>query len=305
MVSVIVPVYNGERTVAEALDSVFSQEFGDEVEVIVTNDGSTDSTQSVLDAFDKRITVIQQDNQGQSAARNVAIERSRGEYLALLDADDIWLPGRLSKTIAALESNPSAVLAFSDFIRIDQDGIPVHWTTVPAHLAHPPSMEEILTNWWPIAPTTVTMRRETWEACGGFPTEAKGGFEDLLFFISARERGEFEYVSESLAKFRMTYADRMPDKWSPDIFIRIMAKRYGSRAKKLLREVRNLYGGSFAVKALNAMGRGDRTEAIRCWLRVLHYDPFYLLRTEQLWRFPRRRNLGRLARVLRPKPNGE
>jgi glycosyltransferase involved in cell wall biosynthesis len=302
LVSVIIPAYNAASTIGEALNSVLVQDFEEAIEIIVTNDGSTDSTQSVLDSFGERITVIRQKNQGQPVARNVAIERSQGEYLALLDADDMWLPGRLAKTVSALERNPAAVLAFSDYIRIDPDGNLVEETAVAKHLSHAPSMEDILGYWWPISPTTVTMRRELYEACGGFVAEAKG-FEDLLFFIAARERGEFEYISEALARFRMTYSERLAEKWSPDVFLRIIAKRYGNRASKLLREVRAQYAASFAVMALKAMERGERRDTVRCWRKVFRYDPFFLFRGDLVRRFPRRHNLRRLTQVLRRKPS--
>jgi len=303
-VSVIVPVYNAAATVAEALDSVFAQEFDGEVEVIVTNDGSTDSTQSVLDSYGKRITVIAQENQGQPVARNVAIERATGQYLAFLDADDIWLPGRLSKTVAALNRNSAATLAFSDYIRIDRAGDLVQTSAVPAYLAHAPSMDEILTHWWPIAPTTVTMRRAIWERCGGFHPKAVG-FEDLYLFILAREHGEFEYNAEPLAKFRLSSPDLGPDKWSPNVLISLIRKRYGTRAKHLVTEVRDEYVGSFAAKALHAMERADRREAARCWLKVFRYDPLYAFRTQYLKRLFRQRNLRRLAQVLRSSSKDE
>jgi glycosyltransferase involved in cell wall biosynthesis len=301
LVSAIVPVYNAESTIKEALDSVFAQDLGGEIEVIVTNDGSTDSTQSVLDFYGGHITVIRQANQGLPAARNAAIERARGKYIALLDADDVWLPGRLSKTVAALERNPEAVLAFSDYVRMDRGGKPVQLSTVPAHLAHPPSMDEILTHWWPIAPTTVTMQRSIWDRCGGFRIDAAMGFEDLYFFILAREHGEFEYLADPLANFRLSDSDLGPDKWSPDVFIRLIRHRYGARAQKLIAEVCNGYASGFAAKALRAMARGNRREAVRCWLNVFRYDPLYPLHAAHAGRLLRRHNLRRLAQFLLPK----
>jgi glycosyltransferase involved in cell wall biosynthesis len=300
-VSTIIPVYNGESTIKEALDSVFAQGLDGEIEVIVTNDGSTDSTQSVLDSYGARITVIRQTNQGQPAARNAAIERARGKYIALLDADDVWLPGRLSKTVAALERNPAAVLVFSDYVRMDRSGKPVQLSMVPTHLAHPPSMDEILTHWWPISPTTVTMQRSIWDRCGGFHIEATG-FEDLYFFILAREHGEFEYLADPLANFRLSDPDLGPDKWSPDVFIRLIRERYGARAQQLIAKVRNEYASGFAAKALREMARGNRREAVRCWLKVFRYDPLYPFHATHVGRILRRHNLTRLAQFLRPKP---
>jgi len=299
-VSTIIPTYNNESTLAQAIDSALAQEFEGQ-EIIVVNDGSTDSTQSVLESYGTLITRIRQENQGQPTARNVGIERAAGKYIAFLDADDIWLPGRLSKTVAALERNPTASLVFSDYVRIDEAGTPVQYSAFPASLAHPPSMDEILTHWWPITPTAVTMPRSIWDRCGGFHTEATG-FEDLYLFILAREYGEFEYLAEPLAKFRMGSAELRPDKWSPEVFIRLMRERYGARARGLLAEIRRQYSGSYASKALTAMERGNRKEAVRCWRKVFHYDPLYAFKLVHVrWLF-RRRNLRRVARMLRPQP---
>jgi glycosyltransferase involved in cell wall biosynthesis len=90
-VSVVIPVYNGEGTIAEALDSVFAQRFQDSFEVIVVNDGSTDGTRALLGKYGDRIRVIDQENAGIAAARNAAIRAAAGEYIALLDADDTWM----------------------------------------------------------------------------------------------------------------------------------------------------------------------------------------------------------------------
>ena len=298
-VSTIIPTYNNESTISQAIDSALAQGF-DGQEVIVVNDGSTDSTQKVLNSYGESITVIEQENQGQPTARNAAIMHATGQYLAFLDADDIWLPGRLSKTVAVLESNPGVSLVFSDYMRINFAGMPVHLSVVPTSLAHPPSMDEILTHWWPIAPTTVTVRRLIWERCGGFHSAATG-FEDLYLFILAREHGEFEYVPEPLAKFRLGSSELGPDKWSPEVFFRLIRQRYGNRARSLISEIRNNYAGAFACKALQAMEQGNRSEAVRCWLEVLRYDPFYPFEIARVARFFRRRNIRRTARMLLPK----
>jgi glycosyltransferase involved in cell wall biosynthesis len=295
-VSTIIPVYNGSSTIGYAIDSALAQNFEGQ-EIIVVNDGSTDLTQIVLESYGTRIEVIQQENRGQPTARNVAIERASGKYLAFLDADDVWLPQRLSKTVAALDRNPQASLVFSDYVRIDQTGTPVQFSVVPALLAHSPTLEEMLTHWWPIAPTTVTMLRSTWLRCGGFHARATG-FEDLYLFILARELGEFEFIAEPLAHFRMSSEELGPDKWSPEVFTSLIRKRYGRRANGLIAEIRTCYAGAFASKALQKMKRGNRGAALRCWLKVLHYDPIYPFKIAHVRPIFRRRNIRLLAHML-------
>jgi len=302
-VSTIIPTYNSEATLAQAIDSALAQDFAGQ-EIIVVNDGSTDSTQRVLESYGTWVSVIQQDNRGQPTARNRAIEKAAGEYLAFLDSDDVWLPGRLAKTVAALERKPNAALVFSDYVRVDQAGVVDRSSSVHAVLAHAPSMDEILTHWWPIAPTTVTMPRSIWRRCGGFHPEATG-FEDIHFFILARECGEFEFLAEPLARFRSSNPELGPDKWNPKVFLRLIQERYGERARGLIGEVRASYAGAFASKALRAMEQGKRKEAARCWLKVIHYDPLYAFRLAHVGRLFRGRNVRRLAQMLWPMRESE
>ncbi len=130
-VSVVICVYNGAQYVGHALDSVFAQGF-DGMEVIVVDDGSTDTTPQVLEGYGDRVRVIRQDNRGEAAARNTGVEASRARYTAFLDADDVWLPGRLEKTVAALDSEPNAVLAYADAVAVDERDHPLAATYVPA-----------------------------------------------------------------------------------------------------------------------------------------------------------------------------
>ncbi len=103
LVSVIVPVYNGERFLAQALDSVFAQDYRP-LEVIVVDDGSTDRTAQIAQAYDVRY--IHQPNQGHGMAKNVGVRAARGEYLAFIDADDLWEPRKLSLQVALLQRQP-------------------------------------------------------------------------------------------------------------------------------------------------------------------------------------------------------
>ena len=103
-VSVVIPVFNNQATIAGTLASVLAQRFDGGVEVIVVNDGSTDGTRAVLTEFGDRIRVIDQRNLGVSAARNAGIAAAAGEYIALLDGDDIWMEDKLARTVPVLDT---------------------------------------------------------------------------------------------------------------------------------------------------------------------------------------------------------
>ncbi len=116
MVSVIIPVYNAQSMVTEAIDSVLSQTYQD-FEIIVIDDGSTDNTSEVLAPYKNRIRYYYQENTGVAGARNKGIEKSRGKYIAFLDQDDIWLPEKLAYQAAYLNANTDAAMVYSRYWR--------------------------------------------------------------------------------------------------------------------------------------------------------------------------------------------
>jgi glycosyltransferase involved in cell wall biosynthesis len=126
-VGVIVPAFNAAKTLPIALESVASQTF-DDWQILLVDDGSTDNTAEVvapfLDRFGPKIKIIKQQNRGLPAARNTAIRASSAEFLALLDADDVWLPCRLEESLKVLRERPQAGLAYGGITSIDQDGRP-------------------------------------------------------------------------------------------------------------------------------------------------------------------------------------
>lgn len=108
-VSVIIPSFNRGWILKEAVDSVLTQDFHD-FDLIVVDDGSGDNSSKLLASYGKRINVIKQENRGVSSARNNGIASSSGKYIAFLDSDDIWLPGKLSAQLAFFEKNPDALI---------------------------------------------------------------------------------------------------------------------------------------------------------------------------------------------------
>ncbi len=127
-VSVIIPTYNRAALVCEAVDSVLGQTYQD-FEILVIDDGSTDGTDAAVATYGDRVRYVWQENRGMSAARNRGIDLARGEYLALLDSDDLWMPFKLELMVAVLDRFPQAGFAFSNFShlradgRVEQDGL--------------------------------------------------------------------------------------------------------------------------------------------------------------------------------------
>ena len=103
-ISVVIPVYNAERYIGEALDSVLQQTLPAD-EVIVVDDGSVDRTSQIVEGYQPRIRLIRQANAGQSSALNVGVAAATGDTFAFLDADDLWMPTKLALQCAVLSSN--------------------------------------------------------------------------------------------------------------------------------------------------------------------------------------------------------
>ena len=113
-VSVIIPTYNRSKLVVETLRSVLDQTFVDK-EIIIVDDGSTDDTEAALAPYLDRINYFRQENQGVNAARNTALDLATGEYIALLDSDDLWMPFKLELEVAVLDENPEVGFVYTDF----------------------------------------------------------------------------------------------------------------------------------------------------------------------------------------------
>jgi len=156
LVSVVVPVYNGERFLAEALDSVLAQEY-EPLEVVVVDDGSTDASAEIVRRYPVRL--IRQENAGVAAARNAGIAASSGAFLALLDQDDVWLPGKVGRQVDYLTAHEEAgfVHAWVDILL--EPGTPVPPWLDAAYLegAH----------FRPL-PSELLIRREALETVGPF-----------------------------------------------------------------------------------------------------------------------------------------
>jgi glycosyltransferase involved in cell wall biosynthesis len=286
-VSAVIPVYNGVATIAEAIDSALTQSYSD-LEVIVVNDGSTDGTAEVLHRYGDRIRVIDRSNGGIAAARNTAAMVSESEYLAFLDCDDIWAPAMIERTVAALDANPECVLAYTNCAVVDSDGEDLGSELIGAGVNHAPTLDEMLSRLWPIMPSSVVMRHSTFDECGGFSEEFRSyGFEDVIFWLRARELGEFHYIPECLVKWRFALFPRpIKTGWrKPEArvtFDRILRERYGMSADRLLAGRARANRSIFGYIGLRALRAGDRVSAREAFRRALQINP---LRVKNILRY--------------------
>ncbi len=130
-VSVILPVYNVEQFITETIKSVLSQTYRD-FELLVVDDESPDQSIALVEAFsDSRIKIIHQKNRGLAGARNTGIRHARGEYLAFLDSDDLWLPTKLALHVAHLDAHPQVGVSFCRSAFIDEHSRPLGTYQIP------------------------------------------------------------------------------------------------------------------------------------------------------------------------------
>lgn len=130
-ISVIIPVYNGERYLAEAITSVLRQSLLP-TEIIVVDDGSTDGSAAVAAGFGGRVRVNTQPNAGPAAARNLGVQMAHGDLLAFLDADDLWLPDKLTRQLAYLQADPRLDCVFGQVEQfISPDGSAAQRAALP------------------------------------------------------------------------------------------------------------------------------------------------------------------------------
>lgn len=295
-ISTIIAAYNAEETLATTIQSALSQRC-EAHEVIVVNDGSTDSTESILENFGDRIRVIMQKNCGVAAARNTGVRHARGKYVAFLDSDDLWMPDKLSLMTGALESNPNAILAFSEYARITSSGEPCG----ESNLGHAPSMKELMElSLPPILTSTWVLSREAFERCGGFSQNFVGqGFEDSWMLLLLREQGEFIYLSERLTQYRIAPGDESADKYQKGlaIFTNLAQKRYGSRGKRLIRNAKNLQCRWLLTKIAHQMDTGDHTGALKSFVRILVLRPAYFVGPQFLERVIQPQNMRRFREI--------
>lgn len=221
-ISVVIPCYNGERFLAETLGSIDAQTYP-VAEVIVIDDGSTDGSAEFVRRWGGKTRLIQQPNQGESVARNRGIAEATGDWIALLDADDLWTPTKLERQIEVIQrSSEPPCCVFTDFYyfcgseRLRDVARPeVH--QLPEYRAQLLCNSEAA-----IHPSSTLIRIDAARAVP-FPVETRYA-EDMIFFSQLRDHGPFIRIPEPLTGYRVSNANQSR---SPGFGLRSVRSRYG------------------------------------------------------------------------------
>lgn len=214
-ISCIIPVYNGERFLGETLESVLAQTCPP-FEVIVVDDGSTDSTAAVAAAYDSRVRYVHQSNAGPAAARNRGLDLATGDLLAFLDADDLWLPEKLERQSTYMLAHEDVGVAFTLIQNFWVDGMEDEAERFSGHRIAQPLAG--------YSPCTMMARRATLETVGPFRADMPHGHTQE-WVLRARERGVVVVsVPEVLTLRRMHQSNRsrLMQTKSRDVFLQLV-----------------------------------------------------------------------------------
>jgi len=270
LVSVVIPAFNAAATIAQALETVRGQSFKD-FEAIIVDDGSMDATAEIVQKFcmeDSRFVLLQQKNSGVSAARNAALDRARGEFIAFLDADDLWLPQKLERQMELLRANPKINFCFTNFFVWDGErDLTVYYS--PKKMPSGDVSREIFRTTL-FLPSTVLLRRELLGDCRFDPAFCGG--EDWDLWMQLVECGLFAGgIVEPLARYRRWEGNATAKKIKmTESAVRMFEKNISATRREdlrlLYRRTLNLMRGRLEIlHALNAEAASPSKTATACW----------------------------------------
>ncbi|MFP4140153.1 MAG: glycosyltransferase family 2 protein [Planctomycetota bacterium] len=291
-VSVILPAFNAANTIASAIQSVREQTFGD-WELIVVDDGSSDETWTIVSDLtaereNERAIRLEQ-NQGLAAARNTAIAAARGEWIALLDADDTWTPEKLDRCMTFLDEHPHLRVVYTPMAPVREDGTAMAGHSKPCHAGW--LGEKLFLSIFVHDPAAV-FHRDVIEEVGGFDESLRVSIGHE-FWLRVSTTFEFGLINEPLALrgWSETSLTRSKRARSNRYKVRVLERFYFERggkdvvprekAMKRLAKV-NYHAG----KAL--LAEGKRAAALPYLRKALRYRPTYL----RVWGYLIRAKLG-------------
>lgn len=291
--SVIMSVYNGDKYVGSAIDSILNQTFNN-FEFIIIDDGSTDNTLGVIQSYDdKRIRLLQQENQGLTKSLNTAILNSNGKYIARMDADDISHPYRLEREVAFLDENPECVLVGTNAKIIEKNGVELYESDLPLDSEE---IRKCLTERNPrkfhgsvFFHGSVLFRKSAALEVGLYDESSRLPAEDMLLWIKLLNLGVLSNLKEHLyyyrlcpeaisshsktkmkkvhrILFRYINGELLPHK--DQLYLEFLSKEKNSFKKN------GVY--YFKVGVGYLVGRNDVKSATMNFLKAIYYNPFQL-----------------------------
>jgi glycosyltransferase involved in cell wall biosynthesis len=265
MISVIIPTFNRSDFVQEALRSVLAQEnVPEEFEIIVVDDGSTENIREAVGRISPKIRCIRQEHLGVSAARNRGIDESRGQWIAFLDSDDLWLPGKLSAQLHYFSHHPEMLLCQTEEIWM-RNGVrinPRKYHKKPDGNCFAPLLERCL-----VSPSAVMIHRALFEMVGVFD-ESFPACEDYDLWLRIGCRFPFGLIDSPLVIKRGGHPDQLSssipvlDRFRIHAILKLIRSEsldavQKSAALKVLRKKTQIY-----IQGCLKRGKADEAEAM-------------------------------------------
>ncbi|MDY6903909.1 MAG: glycosyltransferase [Thermodesulfobacteriota bacterium] len=202
LVSVIIPCYNRERYIQKTVDSVLQQTYPN-IEVIAVDDGCTDNTREILDRLREKVTVLEHPgriNKGQSAAINLGLRMAAGDYIAILDSDDLFLPDKIEKQVNYLEKRPEIGIVYTNGYGIDENDNRLYSFYDDNH-SEPSNPEKVLMNCYFSLPSNALTRNVAFQTAGYFDESLRSA-QDHDMAIRLCEVTQIGYLNECLFCYR-------------------------------------------------------------------------------------------------------
>jgi teichuronic acid biosynthesis glycosyltransferase TuaG len=294
LVSVVIPVYNDEQYIQECVESALNQDY-ENLEVIVVDDGSSDSTPKILKRFGEKIHCIHQKNRGTAAALNTGIQNANGGLIAWLSSDDLFLPKKIEHQTEKFRENPFLELVYTDWIMIDSQGNEVK----TVHCPFPPAgrfVFEMLRNNF-VNGSSVIIRRECFEKVGYFDETLPADSDGDMWFRMLKQGCHFGHVPLILVKRRwhtgnLSHNYKLAESSKDQVRVRALQnfskEIFGDTGEKQVKDIDSAYEKlalTFARQWLFRAAGLAMTKAIHngfCLKRRLLRLMFRIMRTEPL-----------------------
>jgi glycosyltransferase involved in cell wall biosynthesis len=279
LISVIIPVYNGEKTILETIESVLNQTFSD-FELIVINDGSTDSTLEIIQGIqDPRLKVFSYPNSGLPVSRNRGFSHSVGEFIAFLDADDLWTSDKLEAQLIALQTNPKAAVAYSWTDLIDESG---QFLRECCHITENGDVyAKLLLTCFVASGSNPLIRRQAFVEVGGFD-ESIAASQDFDLYLRLAARYHYAAVPFPQVLYRIStnsMSTNIRRLESTSLLVRERAFNQASEAlpKRIKRHsIANFYKAILFRLLNDPPNRQRGLESARILWNTIRYDPVLL-----------------------------
>lgn len=276
-VSVVIPAYNAEAWLAPAVRSALAQDY-DGFEVIVVDDGSKDGTGDVAKSFGKDVRYVRQENSGVCVARNRGAKEGRGDLIAFLDADDLWLPGKLRAQVGRLASRPEAVASFAGTIAVDET---TGREEVLEYRLNPDVIADLLLNCTIIGnASSVMVRRPAFEGVGGFDPRLSN-CADWDMWIRLAAAGPLDLIERPFVRYRVHHASMSRSVALLERDTLYLLEKFFSDPGNAVRyrDIRNdVYRNQYLVLSGSHLHAGNILPSLRFLGLAMQSDPSALLR---------------------------